>query len=96
MRKYDSRDVERIAGKVAALSGSVTAAANGGLKRTADELPVHFKGEAALELQTSLKGLFSDVHSCANKLNNLSEMLKIYAQMLKQADEEAEAAIGKH
>ena len=95
MMKYDSQDVERIAARVSALSGSVISAANGSLQHTADELPVHLKGEASQELQTALKGLFSDIRSCGSKLDKLSEVLYFYAARLREADEEARADINQ-
>ena len=94
--KYNSQDVERIAARVSALSGSVISAANGSLKHTADELPVHFKGEAAQELQVALNGLFSDIHSCGSKLSKLAEILYFYAARLREADEAAKEDIIQH
>ena len=94
--KYDSQDVERIAARVSALSGSVVSAANGNLKQMADELPVHFKGEAAQELRIALNGLFSDIHSCGSKLNKLAEVLYFYAARLREADEKAKEDIMQH
>ena len=94
--KYDTQDVERIARRVSGLSGSVISAARNNLRRTADELPVHYKGEGAQELQTALQGLLSDIHSCGSKLDKLAELLYFYAAQLKAADEKVKDAIDGH
>lgn len=83
---YDTQEVRRIARELSSLSSRVTAAANGSVRRTADELPVHFRGEAADELKTSLNGMLKDVHSTASALNKLSSVLMTYAQLLDAAD----------
>ena len=93
---YDTEEIERVAARIARLSDGVTAAASGNLRHTADEMPVRFKGEAAQELQTSLNGLFKDVHTCANNLNRLSELLYAYARLLRLADKEARSNIESH
>ena len=91
--QYNTEEIERIAAKVAGLSENVKAAARGSLQRTAEELPSHFKGEAADERKKGLAGLGGDIRACGNQLKTLSEILYRYARTLREADEKAKSDI---
>jgi len=84
---YDTKEIRRIARELSALSASVTAAASGTARRTADEMPVHFRGAAANELKTALNGMFKDIHTTASGLNKMANALMTYARLLDIADQ---------